>query len=166
MIFHRSLKSYTRQLHFCLNALQQSVFECFTPEYPHHLYVFERRLHRAKKKYFKCMQAIQSRFSMNQHDLHRIDHLFDTLMACAQLRRRVSDYTIFTLCQNECDTISRGIERAIHASDTTSLTQSISKFDHLFHHILLAVAKEPLAFVLFISELNAFVEGAGFGHDL
>jgi hypothetical protein len=91
--------------------------------------------------------------------------LFDVLMDCAQLRRRVSDHTIFALCAQELTAISNeinklftGLSGSSKSVDTFHLEEKIKLFEDHFHNVLLITSREPLAFVLFIASLKVLRE--------
>lgn len=161
--------------------LNQDIFSCFLrKEYNDNLYLFERRIHTNKTK---CMQSISKARTITEHSakkmhkeqkrridqlITKLDKLYEIMLDYAQLRRRVSDHTVFFLCASELEAIAKEIGRLFSALsrnvfsaieiDTTPLTEKIRDFEDNYLHVLQVTAREPLVFVLFISSLKSFQE--------
>lgn len=162
-----------------LSFISLDVFNCLQkPEYPENVYLYERRVHFSKLRYFKAMIKLKAAIlgaKNNEHALARANKLqamFDILMDCAQLRRRVSDHTVFALCVQELAGISREVNQlfievgkvsANHASsvDTLPLQEKIDLLTNHFQTVLNVAAREPLAFLLFIASLRHLCDEAG-----
>lgn len=145
-----------------LHAVEKDVFACFIrPEYADNIYLFEHRLHLAKANYFAAIS------DLNVNDKHylQLQIIFDVLMDVAQLRRRVTDFNIFTVCEREMLAIDvvlgevfaemREVTLARKDKiDVYPLEEKITQLADHYQAILNVAAKEPLAFLLFIASLN------------
>jgi hypothetical protein len=155
-----------------LDHVQRAILTCLIEaDYADSLYVYERRLHVSKRDYFKVMTALRPFLAEVSHAgfLNQISRMFDVLMDMAQLRRRVSDVTVFALCRNECIAISETlsalfadmiavIKQKKDTVDAIALSQKIILFEDVFQHVITIAAKEPLAFILFIASLKVLRE--------
>ena len=153
-----------------LSRLTDEFFSCLLQQaYPKNLYLFERRLHVEKQKYFIAMTKLNEPIphlqEKEQVTMQTIEHLFDVLMDCMQLRRRVSDHTIFEVCANELTAISKAIQTMFSAIlatlngkkkllDEEALKNAIKRLEENYLNVLQVTAKEPLVFLLFISSLT------------
>lgn len=174
--FMRGQKRFwtTKSLRY-LDLINKEIFSCFlNRDYVSHLYLFERRLHVQKINYMRTMKRLRGvmRLSDTRASVEKIDGLFDILMDCAQLRRRVTDHTIFFLCADELAAIAQEIHKLLvdlilfHQGkkkelDTFPLTEKIQLFENIYHNVLRVTAREPLAFLLFITSLKVFREKVG-----
>lgn len=156
-----------------LTQLATDIFSCLIlPEYNDNLYLFERRLHTQKMKYAKSI--VKTRWfakklvgkNKQQAELliERLDRLYTVLIDCAQLRRRITDYTVFQLCEIELKVISRNVVVLLTSIrrntnlDLSSLNESISKLEATYHQVVKIATREPLAFLLFIFSLKMLAE--------
>jgi len=155
-----------RSLH-ALNEVAKQIFVCLMDRnYSDNLYLFERRLHVRKTQYLQHITALRATKAHERAE--RIDELFLILMDCAQLRRRVTDHTVFGLCDAELLGISTAIQSTfkelIHLTgksntlDAIGLAEKIKLLEDSYEHVLKVAAKEPLAFLLFIESLKIFRE--------
>ncbi len=162
-----------------LRKLNDEIFSCFLQsEYIDNIYLYERRLHLQKNK---CMTSIIRLREMtpliekslpekekNQHRLvqKKADQIFDLLLDCSQLRRRVSDHTTFAVCSNELTAICQEIERLFEGliavvmgkkiyPNINMLQEKIQQLEETYNHVLQVSAREPLVFLLFIFSLKA-----------
>jgi hypothetical protein len=162
-----------------LKKLNTEMFSCYLqPEYIDNIYLYERRIHLQKNK---CVTSITSLLDMtpliekslpekerNQHQLaqKKFDEVYDLLLDCSQLRRRVSDHTTFTICSEELTAICQEIERLFEGlmavvmgkkffPHINMLQEKIQRLEETYNHVLQVSAREPLVFLLFIFSLKA-----------
>ncbi len=168
----RKMRALSVQAVRSLDHVQRAILACLIKaDYADSLYVYERRLHVSKRDYFKAVTALRPLLEGASHAyfLNQISRMFDVLMDMAQLRRRVSDATVFALCRNECIAISETlsalfadmiavIKQQKETVDAIELSQKIILFEDVFQHVMTIAAKEPLAFILFIASLKVLRE--------
>lgn len=169
------VRSWTKESLRNLKLVSQEIFACFLrPEYADNIYLFERRLHVRKTRYMRSIRKLReaAHISKIKTPIKKIDELYDILMDCAQLRRRVSDHTVFALCANELSAISVEISKLFtemiasrtnekSSIDTIPLAEKIKLFEDNYQNVLRVTAREPLAFLLFIASLKIFREKVG-----
>ena len=176
------LRAWTRNLLLRLVAANKEIFSSFLqPEYGNNLYLFEKRIHVQKIKFMQNMDALRATVELASKRLHpdqikilkrllvNLDYIYSIILDCAQLRRRVSDYTIFNLCYNEMTAIMQEINRIVLAVisvygwqpakfDVLALAEKIRQLEDNYHNVLQVTAREPLVFVLFIASLKTLNE--------
>ena len=167
----RAVRSCRIKTLHALDGMSQALFVCLTnTDYKEDLYVFERRIHVQKTKYFSRVYRLIRLKNCHSEHLPEV-RLFNLLMECAQLRRRVSDHTIFSLCRNELLAIAKAmsqifcnmkwvIQQKSEVIDTEILNEQINQLENLFYSVINVASREPLAFLLFIAGLHAFCEEA------
>lgn len=145
-----------------LHAVAKDIFSCFVQqEYADNMYLFEHRLHLAKANFFEVIAALD----VNDKHYRQLQIIFDILMNIAQLRRRVTDFHIFSVCEREMLAIAVALDDVFTAMravtlmsqekiDAYPLEEKITQFANHYQAILNVAAKEPLAFLLFIASLN------------
>ncbi len=161
-----------------LISLQRDIFSCFLEDtYADNIYLYERRIHLQKAK---CMRALlQLTRLQTPTEKNSFSPLFDLMLDYAQLRWRVSDHTIFTICHDELAAINQAIITVLQQKqqqmtpprsltlqtqpslqqpmiDTEALAVAIDRFEENYQQVLQVTAREPLAFLLFIYSLKAF----------
>lgn len=161
-----------------LELCNKEIFSCFlSPEYVNNLYLYERRIHTQKVKFMQSLNksrdiimdttlkiASSDRDTMSQW-LIKIEYIYTIILDCAQLRRRVTDHTVFGLCANEMDGISHEVTAIIlelikvlagnkGKVNAIALSVRIKHLDDNYQNVLRITAREPLVFVLFISSLK------------
>jgi hypothetical protein len=150
-----------------LNALNKEVFSCFLQlDYPDNVYVFEKRLHTCKRRYLLVVRYLRSveAISSGEKYSEKVDALFDIVMDLAQLRRRVSDHTVFGLCTSEMTEVSEEMSQLLlkigksKKIDVELFEEKIELFERNFNHVLKVAAREPVAFLLFIASLKMFAK--------
>ncbi len=139
-----------------LSRLVMVVFACLiAPEYSDNIYLFERRVHKQK---MKCIRLLKGQSSSTRHHLR----LFEIILDVGQLRRRISDYTVLGLCENELVTLQEAMTGLITAVGELTLqdrmyaayAHAINQFEDIFEHVVKVAAREPLVFILFIGALR------------
>lgn len=159
-----------------LQRVSHAMFSCFlSPEYPDNLYFFERNFHLQKVKYMQSIVQLRELNRSANHKpalstfINKLDHCYDILLDCAQLRYRVKDHATFTLCALELTAINQEITATMAASmakiankkqsfDFTALTEKIMSFETSYHTVLQISAREPLVFLLFMTSLKALAD--------
>lgn len=157
-----------------LRNLSMDLFACFQlANYREQFYLYERRIHLAKINFLHNLgqfkwRVNQLRDAKDQHNWQNIadqlERFFDHLLAVATLRWRVSDTTIFELCQDEMRDIEKSLTTIfsmLKKSRTKQFTDEINQFEQriaaleaLYERVLQVSAKEPFAFLLFIKQLK------------
>ena len=93
---------------------------------------------------------------------------FEIILDVGQIRRRVTDHTIFELCGQEIAGVEAAVLGILNAfanrgtrnafdQDFVKLEQHILQFENSFEHILKVTAREPLVFILFFAALKALL---------
>lgn len=148
--------------------ISKELFACLIEQaYIDNLYLFEKRVHVRKKRFIHTINKWRYLAHMVEMPtyLEKVDALFDVLMDCAQLRRRVSDHTVFALCKQELAAISNEINKLTvemilvikkkkDIIDTLPFSEKIQRFEDNFQHVVMITSREPLAFVLFVASLK------------
>lgn len=166
-----------------LKVLSDEIFSCFQPAYTNNVYLFERRIHLQKTRFMRAMYKIREFHKalglksiapdevLAQDDDARdivspLENLYDILLDCSQLRNRISDSTIFSVCTQEMNgliteinelftQLKSSIDKRIKVDfSTLALTQKIMRFDELNQNVLQVTAREPSGFILFIASIK------------
>jgi hypothetical protein len=88
---------------------------------------------------------------------------FELIVDLGQIRRRVTDHTIFALCRNELQELEDGLTGLLKATQHKVLlekylvraTYNINQFEDVYEHVINVTAKEPVVFILFINALRS-----------
>lgn len=163
-----------------LKKLNTDIFACLLePEYPDNHYLYEHRIHKQKNCFMVVMlrlremdNILHKKISSNEKVAHeerldQLDLLFDNMLDYSQIRRRVTDYSTFSVCSQELKAIAIEINQAIDGAiasmgnkklyiNTESLNQKIIQLEASYHNVLQIASREPLTFLLFIDSLVAF----------
>ena len=145
------------------------LFSCLTtPEYPECVYLFERRVHKQKIKCLNLMslaavreQAAKPALKLSQ----QLQFLFEIIIDVGQIRRRVTDHTVFALCDQDLKKIETAIVSLFKAFASRAATLQLEKkilaldsqieqFENIYEHVVKVAAREPVVFVLFISAVK------------
>ena len=145
-----------------LKNLNQDIFACFLQsDYADNKYQYEKRLHDQKMRF---MQTISQSKKIGKKLAGELTTIFEILLDCAQLRGRVSDFSIFQVCATELAAIFEAMDKLFLATapiDTERLNDCIQRLEESYQHVLSVTAKEPLPFMLFIASLRAFSQSIG-----
>lgn len=157
-----------------LTTLVQDIFACFLQaDYETNLYLYEHRIHDSKNN---CISLIQKR--AKDSDVATMLGIYNGLLDCGLLRWRIKDKTAFGICRKELTDIRDALialldscssDSSARNSDSSSrrmpgprdenfLNGKISALESVNQSVLQVAAKEPLAFLLFISGLKALQE--------
>jgi hypothetical protein len=145
----------------CLSDLNRDIFACFLErDYPDNKYQYEKRLHSQK---MRLMQTVSHSKKIGLTFANELTRIFEILLDLAQLRGRVSDFSIFQVCAIELTAIQDAMDQLLSgkSKDTERLFECIQRFEETYQHVLTVTAKEPLPFLLFIASLRAFSEAIG-----
>ncbi len=152
-----------------LNHLSACIMSCFLePEYSENRYSFEYRLYKQKTN---CLQSFlqleqQIKVSASQIEQTRFiqfNLIFDVLVSCAQLRFRITDFSVLDVCKIELTEIDLALTRVWRAMlakpeelkiGITELKWKIERLDDNFQHVLQVSAPEPLVLLLLIVNLR------------
>ena len=147
----RSLRIYRR--------LAATLFSCLTSrDYPEKIYDFEQRIQYQKIKCLKRMPSVRHKKTADVEW-----PLFDIIVDIGQIRHRVTDHTVFALCERELAVIADAVDSLLAVvkkndgleQKLAALEQSINQFEDVFEHVVKVAAREPAVFILFISALRA-----------
>lgn len=166
-----------------LNALKHlvdDIFACYLqPDYADNVYLYERRLHLQKQRYLQSQVLLTNELKDNHHSeqeakhymqlLKQFDLVYDVLLDAAQLRRRLSDFTVLAVCQDELRALARGfhacilqLTRKVKNPEAVivmqDVTASIERLEAIYQQVLQVSAPEPLVIQLFIASLTALYE--------
>lgn len=147
--------------------------------------MYERRLHLQKNNCLTSLYFIkQRRGFLNASNafspLAVCWQFYSLLLACAQLRYRVSDYSVFLLCKQELVAIKLALNKLITATSKSlpsqkgfsrkitahhvqhetqkELMERIDRFEDIYQNVLSVSAPDPIVFVLFIQVLKSLVD--------
>lgn len=138
-----------------LRRLNQTIFSCFLdPSYPDNLYLFERRIHQQKRKFMRAIikcRNIQQATNLNQ--------FFDAMMNYSQLRWRVTDFNVFSICAKELNALSQAIDSLIvtDQKNTVEVVEALQQLEDIYQQVLQISSPDPLAFLLFIAGVKALL---------
>lgn len=151
----------------------KSVFCCLqSSDYPDNVYYYEAKIHAAKVNCMHGIVAMREKERSNNglfdgYSSEDLQNVFEVIVDIGQLRRRVSDHTVFALNATEINNLEKTIMRMLTAmsrgkkEDVTHLCQVllnfIQQFDDSFESVVKVAAKEPMAFVLFNAGLNTLL---------
>lgn len=166
--FRRSKKQVLHRL----SRLSENIFACLiSPEYSDNHYLFERRIHKEKIKCLTAMALLAQReIAAEATDVtaDKMQTLFEMLVDIGQIRRRVTDHTVFSLCTDEIKGIDLSIKNmfAAFASGESGqqeaalsvLVRYITQLESTFEHVLRVTAREPLVFVLMLASLKTLAQ--------
>jgi len=152
--------------HLCY--LTGDIFSCLlAPDYQDNLYLYERRVHKEK---INCLYWLAE--LRNYRGIEDESEWLTLLLDAGQLRRRVTDHTIFGLCSDELMDIEAALIAIIPYLGTINsveplafLTASLDSFDDSFEHVIKVSAREPLVFILFLGALRAFRDAAAIHNE-
>lgn len=158
--------AYTKITLQNLRLLSNEIFSCFiSPEYIDNVYLFERRVHHAKSKYFASISRLREVGVSENKFLSYLEWWHDNLIDCAQLRRRVIDHATLSVCRDEMTLVAQNIENIFSALqrrqqkiDTQDLNISINRLDDNYQHVVKIASREPLVFLLLIESLRSLSE--------
>lgn len=149
-----------------LKSLSNEIFACFQVAYTDNVYLFERRIHLQKMNFMRATHKIRE----YKYDTTSLENIYDILLDCSQLRNRISDPTILSLCTEEMEDLVSEInelfmqlkraldnQTTIHFN-TELLTQKIMRFDEIYHNVLAVTSKEPSVFLIFITSIKKLEE--------
>ena len=163
-----------------LKKLNREIFSCLLePEYAENIYLYERRLHLKKIQFLHAMSRLrdittlaETRLSDAEKATHewwltKLDLLFENMIDYSQLRRRVTDYSTFSVCTQEMKNIAEEISRCLDAviahvkgrkyfPNANQLNAYLDQLETHYHHVLQVASPEPLVFLIFIDSLHAF----------
>src|SRR3990167_5161070 len=95
-----------------LILLNAQIFESFLQEdYQENIYLYERRLHEEKNHCLRGLDLLWKKVEGKTAKslLLKYDFLYAIMLDYAQLRDRVIDHTVFSLCQNELQDIMKAM---------------------------------------------------------
>lgn len=155
-----------------LSRLSENIFACLISSgYVDNLYLFERRIHKQKIKCLTRMALLAQReqaAASSDAAAYKMQKLFEMLLDIGQIRRRVTDHTVFALCVDEMKGIDHAIRNVFaalagHDDDQqdaalTKLEKYVTQLESTFEHVLRVTAREPLVFVLMLAGLKELIK--------
>jgi len=164
-LFHHFVTSTPKVFYKQLSALCADVFSCLLdPAYPENRYLYERRIHIQKSKCLEVLLNLKKARNDTQYKKQ-----FDSIMACSQLRWRLSDYTALQVCHLEMKSLDQALQRVFSAmykrtspdllrESIDYLISQIERLEENYHHVLTVTSKEPVVFLYFIYQLRQFCD--------
>lgn len=156
-----------------LKTFSNEIFAAFQPAYKDNTYLFERRMHMQKIKFMHAMKKIRefesdlaTSSTLTRDNTLSLENLYAALLDCSQLRNRISDPTIFSLCTQEMNALLANINELFAKLllsirqqtkiefSTEPFIENIRRFDELYHNVLKVTSREPTVFVLFIESIK------------
>lgn len=171
--FSRDEYERSRQLTlYRLSRVASEIFTCLlAPDYPDNVYLYERRVHKQKIKCLKRMSLLSAREKAAGKSVqvpYEMQTLFEMIIDIGQIRRRVTDHTVFALCSDELTGIDAAIKQLFAAFASGSKQQQadgllllqkyINQFESNYEHIIRVTAREPLVFLLMLGALKSLLE--------
>jgi hypothetical protein len=155
-----------------LRDLSEAIFSCLiSVEYPDNIYLFERRIHKEKVRFLDAMGLMSQRAAaagINHAVTNELQTLFEIIIDIGQVRRRVTDHTTFALCSDELTGINSSIAMLLPILFSGKknkineamllLEKYVTQFESCFEHVLKVSAREPLAVMLMLSSVKAFIK--------
>ncbi len=144
-----------------LAGLISEIFSCLTtPDYLGNLYLFERRIHKQK---IKCMTAVARLSADDAAAGAQALTLLELIVDLGQVRRRVTDHTIFSLCHDELQSLEKYLAALLKSLPLNKPQQAlldntashINQFESVYVSVMSVVAIEPVVFILFVNALRA-----------
>jgi len=166
MLHHYCVKKYSRMCLCRLAELQNILFQFYLDkQYQIDPASFEIKLFYKKKQYFSAMQRARHYFKTpaEKKILTCIERLSDALFSLHQLRFRLNDLTLYTMCTLELTALARDISKlllgfAVHNTQAMALENfltHIHAFETIAHRTLNVIVKDPMIFLFFIQDLYA-----------
>jgi hypothetical protein len=137
------------------------------PDYIEERYIFERRIHIQKNKCMRAMLRVHAHpcaLKSTPFFFTQLNFLFDILLDCAQLRRRIGDDKIIEGCKQDLVALNLALDKAWLAmikgqlsklkSNLRVLKWQIDRLEEVYQHVLQVTAHDPLVFFLFIAHLK------------
>lgn len=179
LFFYRQKKTYTQQIIAqylsALSQLSHDLFACLIQlDYSQNEFWYEERLHQQKIVCLTLLEQYQISPLQQRSFTIALSQLYELLLACAQLRWRVKDHSIFEVCQSELQQLAQQLNRyfsalfaapAIFQMHYEQLQIAIEKFEEIYQSVLLVTAKEPVAFILFQANLKSLVDQGKIIHE-
>jgi hypothetical protein len=160
-----------------LRLLNREIFACFLQSnYKIETYRFERRIHQQKWNVNQSLLRLRQLIT-NSPQAKEIaaasyffDQLYTHLLDCSQLRLRVNDHTVFSVCDQEMRGIQEAIDQSLSALSTKAIIYQhnqpirlthqgdavLKRFEEVYNNVLLVVARDPVIFLLFIASVKNF----------
>lgn len=166
--YHRS----RRLTLYRLSRMSSVIFTCLlSPDYPDNIYLYERRVHKQKIKCLNRMSLLSAREKAAGKSVrvsYEMQTLFEMIIDIGQIRRRVTDHTVFALCSDELTGINVAINQTFTALGANNqkkiadglrlLYKYIIQFESNYEHILRVTAREPLVILLMLGTLKSLLE--------
>jgi hypothetical protein len=162
------------QVFYRLDKLASVILSCFTTsDYSENVYLYERRVHKQKIKCLGTMAELAARETGITKPARclstEMQTFFEIILDIGQLRRRVTDHTVFALCPNEMIAIQLSIALMFRAFASRqnkeqlelsmlSFERDLYQLENIFETVIKVTAREPLAFVLFLSALKSLLQ--------
>lgn len=159
ILLRRHPANYERQFKRHLYYLVTDIFSCLlVPDYPANLYLYERRVHKEKINCLYWLSALRE-----YRGIENEAEWLTLLLDAGQLRRRVTDHTVFGLCREELMDIESALAAVISCigklasiEALAALAATLDRLEDSFEHVIKVTAREPVVFILFIGALRAF----------
>lgn len=136
-----------------LRSLNQAIFSCFLDSaYQDNLYLFERRIHLQKRNFMRAIMKVSG------SSLVHFNLLFDCMMNYAQLRWRITDFTVLSVCAKELNALCQAIDASLaqKKNAASQLMFAIQQLEAVYQQVLQISSPDPLAFLLFIDGIKGF----------
>lgn len=176
------IKSYVLITLRSLRHLNGIIFSCFLDaEYSDNIYLYERRMHNAKNRFMQSISRLREMIKLVENQsstmaagqyrviLQKLDFIYGNMLDYSQLRRRVPDFTTFSLCSQEMNEVRQEIDNAIVSTAAhftnkkyypgrDSLSRSISRFEGNYSNVLQVASRDPLPFLFFMDSLQVLAQ--------
>lgn len=152
-----------------MRLLADETFACFiAPEYKDYLYLYERRVHKAKMLSWYWLSRLT-----NEAIHADLATILKILIDMGMLRFRVTDYTVFGFCRDEMISLQEDIssllaklnDHEVLNDELERYMVSIQQFENCFEQVMKVSAKEPAVFILFIGSLRNLQKVLGVASD-
>lgn len=143
-----------------LRRLNQQVFSCFLKStYPDNTYLYEHRIHLSKVEFIKAITRLDESRKADSKQVKKLKQLFGAILNNAQLRWRVRDFTVFSVCGEEFAGLAKATDAVLSYQQklsSTNLDVAIANLEDMFQQVLKISSSEPLVFLLFIAAMKEF----------
>lgn len=158
-----------------LGGVNQAFFACLLQEnYAENTYYFEFVLHQQKRRYFASLTLLQQLKDdahavwckyVGENELRLIARLYESMMDYMQIRWRIEDHHIYSLCHSELQRIGLALNGLIASccrssdqkrllGDAKKLEQALNDIEIMYHQVLSVSVNDPMAILLFIRSLR------------
>lgn len=148
-------KRAIRRYLWALDELQQTLFACYLEAREDGV-----RLAHAHDFLFAALRTLRRYW--NQEELSAWERLYEAVLLLGQLRFRITDRTLFAVCQQELSDTSKALSALLQQAGRADMTKALAAYDQIkmnfqgmYENVLRVTAKDPLVWQFFLMHLDA-----------